>query len=94
MTDKEIDKFIQKCLDNNLQNIKDILKTNTFKCSIYFLNYLNSKNLDDWDTFIKIFETLSYEEMLQVFVNVSANLKAQQEKEKCKIKLKGNDKYE
>ena len=91
MTDKEIDKFIQKCLENNVRDIKDILQKKTFVCSIYFLNYLNSKDLDDWNKFIKIFETLSYEEMLQVFANVSVNQKAQQEKEKCKIKLKGND---
>ena len=77
---------IYQMLDKNLMNFKDILNKKTFKCSIFYIKYLEDHNNDNWDNFYEIFKDLSYMEMIQVFTNVNEYINENKEKKLIKLK--------
>ena len=79
------DEIIKKTLREGLENIKDILKKKTFLCSIYFLKYLSDNDEEAYRKFVSLFETMEYDEKIQVITNIYANIH-EQNKGKAKVK--------
>ena len=65
-----------------------------FYMYIYMLSEDDPKYEDYYNDFCKLYEALDEERQLIVKKNFENIMKAQDEKEKIKIKKKGNDKYE
>ena len=71
---KEEEKFVKNTVNNILENVKDILHNNTFICSEYLLKYISDKDEEAYNRFIVMFKKMTREEMIQVLMNVRANL--------------------
>ena len=71
-------KIVQETIDN-------VIKSKTFKCSIYLLKYIYDKDEEYFNKFVAMFKELTPKEQMQVMINVRANLVEQG-------KLKGTEK--
>ena len=85
MSDKDLDEYLNKFLNNSASNISDILKSKSFICSMYLLKYIYDKDKDAYNNFVLMFKNLSDEDKIQVLMNTSVNLK---EHEMVKTKKK------
>ena len=59
------------------QTFDEVIKSKTFKCSIYFIKYVIDKDEEYFYRFISMFSKFTPEEKIQVLRNVKANLSEQ-----------------
>ena len=81
----EEDKEIFKLLNNQLDNMQDVFKSDTFKASIYLLKYLSDNDIKYYIMFQEMMAHFTINEKKQVISNVIANL-IEQNKNKEKVK--------
>lgn len=88
------DQEIYKTTKKQINSLNDVFESDTFIASIYLLHYLNNGNEIYYNLFLEKMEKFSYEERVQVFINVSNNLKEQKnkkdDKKHHKTKTKGS----
>ncbi len=70
------------------QTFDEVIKSKTFKCSIYFMKYVIDKDEEYFYKFTTMFSKFTPEEKIQVLRNVRANLK---EQSKLKIQSEGKN---
>jgi len=86
---KEQKEFLMRAEKLVTKTIDDILKSETFICSMYLLKYIYDKDERYFNRFIEKFSNFTPQEQMQVMSNVYANLVGQgklKNKETSKLK--------
>ncbi|MBR3661179.1 MAG: hypothetical protein IKN63_04720 [Bacilli bacterium] len=68
------DKEILEYLNHYLNDMFDILDSQTFKCSMYLLRYIYDDDICAYKEYEKIYQGLNNEEKKQICINVAGNL--------------------
>ena len=72
--EKDTEELVNKTTETVVNTLNDDFKSKTFKCSIYLLKYINDKDEEYFNRFIKMFRKFTPQEKMQVMSNVRANL--------------------
>ena len=84
------DKIINDFLKKELKSIKNVFESKTFKCTIYFLNYVYQNDLESLRKYTSLYSELSDMERIQVLANIYAHFKENNKNENQeKVKIKG-----
>ncbi len=72
--ESDTEELVNKTTETVVNTLNDVFKSKTFKCSIYLLKYINDKDEEYFNRFIKMFRKFTPQEKMQVMSNVRANL--------------------